>query len=54
VCLQLKPQAFEAAAASAGFPVTMRLQEGYDHSYFFMSTFMEEHVDFHAQHLNKA
>ena len=49
--LQLKPESFEAAAREAGFPVTMRMQEGYDHSYFFMATFMEEHVDFHAQHL---
>lgn len=48
---QLKPEAFEAAAKAAGFPVTMRMQEGYDHSYFFMATFMEEHVDFHAKYL---
>jgi S-formylglutathione hydrolase len=27
------------------------MQEGYDHSYFFMATFMEEHVDFHAKYL---
>lgn len=31
--------------------MTMRMQEGYDHSYFFMATFMEEHLDFHAKHL---
>lgn len=52
VCvLQLKPEAFEAAAKEAGFPVTMRMQDGYDHSYFFMATFMEDHLDFHAKYL---
>jgi S-formylglutathione hydrolase FrmB len=51
---QLKPEAFAAAAKDAGFPVTMRMQEGYDHSYFFMATFMQEHLDWHAQHLKKA
>eukprot|EP00882_Tetradesmus_deserticola_P002116 GHRQ01002266.1.p1 GENE.GHRQ01002266.1~~GHRQ01002266.1.p1 ORF type:complete len:289 (+),score=92.83 GHRQ01002266.1:169-1035(+) len=49
--VQLKPEAFQAAAESAGFPVTMRLQEGYDHSYFFMASFIDEHVAFHAKHL---
>ena len=32
-------------------PGTLRLQKGYDHSYFFVSSFMEDHVDFHAQAL---
>ncbi|KAF8056221.1 hypothetical protein HT031_006409 [Scenedesmus sp. PABB004] len=49
--VQLKPEVFEAAAAAAGFPVTMRMQEGYDHSYFFMATFMDEHVAFHSKAL---
>lgn len=49
--LQLKPERFEAAAKEAGFPVTMRMQDGYDHSYFFMATFMEDHLDFHAKYL---
>lgn len=48
---ELKPERFEAAAKEAGFPVTMRMQDGYDHSYFFMATFMEDHLDFHAKYL---
>jgi S-formylglutathione hydrolase len=32
----------------------MRMQDGYDHSYYFISTFMEDHLDFHAKHLAKA
>lgn len=49
--VQLKPESFQAAADAAGFPVTMRMQEGYDHSYFFMASFIDEHVAFHAKHL---
>jgi S-formylglutathione hydrolase len=52
--VQLKPQAFEAAAAAAGFPVTSRMQEGYDHSYNFIATFIQEHVEFHAKALKAA
>ena len=32
-------------------PLELRLREGYDHSYFFIASFMEEHLRFHAQHL---
>ena len=35
-----------------GQPATLRLQPGYDHSYFFVSTFMEDHVSFHAEALH--
>eukprot|EP01034_Spumella_vulgaris_P031487 gene31487-38889_t len=49
---QLLPEAFQQAAGKVGQKVTLRLQEGYDHSYFFISTFVEDHVDFHAQRLN--
>jgi S-formylglutathione hydrolase len=49
--VQLKPENFEAAAAAAGFPVTLRMQDGYDHSYFFISTFMDDHLEHHAKHL---
>jgi S-formylglutathione hydrolase len=48
---QLKPENLEAAAKAADYPMTIRMQEGYDHSYFFIATFMEDHVRFHAQHL---
>ena len=36
-----------------GYPATIRRQAGYDHSYFFVSTFMEDHLAFHASHLNR-
>jgi S-formylglutathione hydrolase len=51
---QLKPHLLEAACAKAGIPLTMRLQEGYDHSYFFISTFMEDHLRWHARALSAA
>ncbi len=49
---QLMPQNFTAAASAKGnCPVTMRMQPGYDHSYYFISTFMAEHMAFHAANL---
>ncbi|PWC89396.1 S-formylglutathione hydrolase [Azospirillum sp. TSH100] len=45
---QLKPQALVAAAEAVGHPVTLRMQPGYDHSYFFISTFIEDHLRHHA------
>lgn len=48
---QLKPDALEAACAEAQQPLTLRRQEGYDHSYFFISTFIDDHLDWHATHL---
>ena len=47
----LKPEAFAHAAAERRQQATLRMQPGYDHSYFFVSTFMEEHVSFHADAL---
>jgi len=47
----LKPEALAAAANSRRQQATLRLQPGYDHSYFFVSTFMEEHIAFHADAL---
>jgi S-formylglutathione hydrolase len=44
----LMPWRFEEAAKAAGQPVTIRMQEGYDHSYFFISTFMDDHLRWHA------
>ncbi len=50
----LLPATLEAAAREAGYPgVTLRMQEGYDHSYFFISSFVDDHLDFHAKHLLK-
>ena len=48
---QLSPEAFEAACQKAGQPITLRWQEGYDHSYYFISTFMEDHIAHHARAL---
>jgi S-formylglutathione hydrolase len=48
----LKPEAFAEAVATRRQPATLRLQAGYDHSYFFIATFMEEHVAFHADALH--
>ena len=47
----LRPEALANAAAKRRQQATLRLQLGYDHSYFFVSTFMEDHVAFHAEHL---
>jgi S-formylglutathione hydrolase len=48
---QLKPELLEQAARAAGQKLTLRRQQGYDHSYFFMATFVCEHVAFHAARL---
>jgi S-formylglutathione hydrolase len=47
----LKPEALAAAVAERRQQATLRLQPGYDHSYFFVSTFMEDHIAFHADAL---
>ena len=47
----LKPEVLSAAIAKRRQEATVRLQPGYDHSYFFVSTFMEDHVTFHADAL---
>ncbi|HEY0102561.1 MAG TPA: S-formylglutathione hydrolase [Brevundimonas sp.] len=48
---QLKPDLLVAAAEAAGQRVTLRMQPGYDHSYFFMASFIGDHVAFHAERL---
>lgn len=48
---QLKPELLEEAARNAGQKITVRRQGGYDHSYFFIATFVSEHVAFHAARL---
>lgn len=47
----LKPETLAEAAAKARVPVTLRLHKGYDHSYFFVSSFGADHVDWHADRL---
>ena len=48
---QLKPELLQAAADVAGQKVTIRMQPGYDHSYFFMASFIADHIAFHAERL---
>ncbi len=48
---QLKPELLQAAADAAGQKVTIRMQPGYDHSYFFMTSFIADHIAFHARRL---
>ena len=48
---QLKPELLEKACADAGIALTLRRQPGYDHSYYFISSFMEDHLRWHAERL---
>ena len=48
---QLKPKNFFMAAAKNNYNVELRMQPLYDHSYYFISTFMRDHIDFHARAL---
>ena len=49
---QLKPEALQQAAKAAAHPLTLRLQPGYDHSYFFIASFIDDHLQHHARALN--
>jgi S-formylglutathione hydrolase len=49
--VQLHPHLFEAACAQAGQPLTLRRHPGYDHGYYFISSFMEDHLRHHAKGL---
>ncbi len=51
---QLKPALLADACAAAGIELTVRMQPGYDHSYNFISTFMPDHVAWHAERLRRA
>ncbi|MDO8330604.1 MAG: S-formylglutathione hydrolase [Fluviicoccus sp.] len=51
---QLYPEAFEAACAEAGQPLTLRRHAGYDHGYYFIQTFMADHVAHHARVLGQS
>ena len=48
---QLRPELLAKACADASISLTLRMQPGYDHSYYFISTFMPDHVDWHAKRL---
>ena len=51
---ELRPELLERACEEAGIPLTLRRQAGYDHSYYFISTFMEDHLHWHAQQIGVA
>ena len=47
----LRPWLLDEACKTAGIPLTLRMREGYDHSYYFISTFMADHITWHAERL---
>ncbi|MEF1289169.1 S-formylglutathione hydrolase [Vibrio sp. M260118] len=49
---QLKPEYLSKAAQQSGANLELRIQPGYDHSYFFISSFIDQHLEFHAKYLN--
>jgi S-formylglutathione hydrolase len=49
--VQLRPQALEEAAKASGQDLTLRRQAGYDHSYWFIQSFIADHMNWHARHL---
>jgi S-formylglutathione hydrolase len=51
---QLRPDLFEAACLAAGQPLTLRRHEGYDHGYYFIATFVADHIAHHARLLMQA
>lgn len=48
---QLQPAQFAEVARQKNWPLTLRVQPGYDHSYYFIASFIEDHLHFHAEHL---
>jgi len=50
---ELRPELLQQACGAAGIPLTLRRQPGYDHSYYFISTFMADHLVWHAERLNR-
>lgn len=48
---QLRPELFAAAAQEAGQKLTLRMQDGYDHSFYFIATFLEDHLRWHKERL---
>ncbi|RAI04080.1 S-formylglutathione hydrolase [Acuticoccus sediminis] len=51
VITELRPELLVKACEDAGIALTLRMQQGYDHSYYFISTFMAEHIAWHAERL---
>jgi len=50
---ELRPELLERACGEAGIALKLRIQPGYDHSYYFISTFMDEHLRWHAERLRR-
>ena len=48
---QLQPAQLAEVARQKNWPLTLRVQPGYDHSYYFIASFVEDHLRFHAEHL---
>ncbi len=48
---RLRPELLEAACTAAGHPLQLRMRAGYDHSYYFVSSFIGEHIAYHARAL---
>jgi len=48
LAIQLKPEVLQAAAQNAGYPLLLRTQPGYDHSYYFIASFIDDHLRHHA------
>ena len=51
---KLRPQLLQAAAVAAGHPLQLRMRPGYDHSYYFIASFIGEHIAHHAAALKAA
>jgi len=52
LAMQLRPELLRNACESAGHPLTLRMQPGYDHSYYFIASFIGDHVAYHARALH--
>jgi len=50
---QLRPELLEQSCKAAGIALTLRRHAGYDHSYYFISTFMADHIAWHAERLTR-
>ncbi|KGL42461.1 MULTISPECIES: S-formylglutathione hydrolase [Listeria] len=48
---QLQPEKLAEIADEKGYPLTLRMQNGFDHSYYFIASFIDEHLEFHQKHL---
>ena len=50
----LRPESLRQACENANYPLQLRLRKGYDHGYYFVASFIEEHLRFHAKALEEA